>query len=175
MGLNQHDILFSCDFSQTLIIETTKRRLVLFRSINRQPPTSPLFIEELDIIHIDNRALGILFSPCLSGFRSLIPLLPFLSSFCHLTSLKYRTPGLFILNFSFSFLSTAKYGSEPCPVCTEKFALNDETRKLPCGHLYHDDCILPWYPSFFLLSIMERAFFSEFQKLCNFSDRPFSG
>jgi len=32
-----------------------------------------------------------------------------------------------------------------CQVCFEKFKDEDYINKLPCKHLYHRDCISPWF------------------------------
>lgn len=34
-----------------------------------------------------------------------------------------------------------------CPVCLEKFVLNDQLLVLPCNHRFHSDCLTPWIKS----------------------------
>nr|AEE62818.1 unknown [Dendroctonus ponderosae] len=31
-----------------------------------------------------------------------------------------------------------------CPVCLKEFPSHDKVKKMPCKHVFHPDCILPW-------------------------------
>ena len=31
-----------------------------------------------------------------------------------------------------------------CSICKEEFTLKDNARKIPCNHIFHEDCIVPW-------------------------------
>lgn len=51
---------------------------------------------------------------------------------------------------SIESLPTIKIGSghvvidSHCAVCKERFEIDTEAREMPCSHIYHSDCILPW-------------------------------
>lgn len=31
-----------------------------------------------------------------------------------------------------------------CPVCLKKYDIGEKTKKLPCDHSFHSECIMPW-------------------------------
>ncbi|PKA55436.1 E3 ubiquitin-protein ligase RING1-like [Apostasia shenzhenica] len=51
---------------------------------------------------------------------------------------------------SIDALPTVKIAAEhlregsQCPVCKEEFTVGEEAKEMPCGHVYHSDCIVPW-------------------------------
>ena len=38
----------------------------------------------------------------------------------------------------------SKQSVEKCAVCTDIFNTGQDAKKLPCKHIFHDECILAW-------------------------------
>ncbi|CDF35458.1 unnamed protein product [Chondrus crispus] len=38
-------------------------------------------------------------------------------------------------------------GPSSCPICTEEYEFNEPAKRLPCGHTFHADCVVPWLRS----------------------------
>lgn len=48
-----------------------------------------------------------------------------------------------------------------CSVCWEDFQLNEQVRKLPCLHVFHNDCICPWLANHGTCPICRQSLVSE--------------
>ncbi|OXM78657.1 hypothetical protein C364_03586 [Cryptococcus neoformans Bt63] len=46
--------------------------------------------------------------------------------------------------FTFDTDSLAKSQFRDCPVCKDDFEIGNEVMLIPCGHIYHPDCLVPW-------------------------------
>jgi hypothetical protein len=41
-------------------------------------------------------------------------------------------------------LASSSSGAEPCAICFDEFAADDDVKQLPCGHYFHPGCIDEW-------------------------------
>ena len=48
-------------------------------------------------------------------------------------------------NFSYSSSDSDHNGHNECPICLTEFIVGDSLKKLPCGHLFHKNCIQSWF------------------------------
>ncbi|KAG1365800.1 E3 ubiquitin-protein ligase RDUF1-like [Cocos nucifera] len=58
----------------------------------------------------------------------------------HLPASKSAIESMPTIEIAASHVSTESH----CAVCKEPFELGTEAREMPCKHIYHQDCILPW-------------------------------
>lgn len=49
------------------------------------------------------------------------------------------------------------HGDEACPICLEKLLEGQTARTVPCGHMFHADCIEPWTETTRLCPICRRG------------------
>ncbi|GKA95068.1 E3 ubiquitin protein ligase RING1-like protein [Tanacetum coccineum] len=70
---------------------------------------------------------------------------PYLHRLIHHHNNNRRTPTSqsFIASLT-TITITHNNPTELCPVCKEQFVINDLVKKLPCKHIYHVECIVPW-------------------------------
>lgn len=54
---------------------------------------------------------------------------------------KSSVQGLPVVKISEELLAS---DSSQCAVCKDKFDLGEEAKQMPCKHIYHSDCIVPW-------------------------------
>ncbi|KAJ1799474.1 hypothetical protein LPJ59_001807 [Coemansia sp. RSA 2399] len=47
-------------------------------------------------------------------------------------------------NDSDSRYAPTEAGPPSCVICLEAYIVDDNVRVLPCGHVFHDQCIIPW-------------------------------
>ncbi|KAG6650228.1 E3 ubiquitin-protein ligase RING1-like [Carya illinoinensis] len=67
---------------------------------------------------------------------------PGLNEFIEQISQNDRSGSHLALDSTISAIPTVK--QENCPVCMEEYEVGGEARELPCKHIYHSDCIVPW-------------------------------
>eukprot|EP00493_Phyllostaurus_siculus_P022305 UN22637 len=45
------------------------------------------------------------------------------------------------------FEGSESFGLESCAICLEEYESNHEVRRLPCGHVFHTECVDIWFDS----------------------------
>ena len=48
-----------------------------------------------------------------------------------------------------------------CPICLGQFQIGTQAREMPCNHIYHSDCIIPWLANNITCPVCRHAFPSE--------------
>ncbi|KAI4333212.1 hypothetical protein L6164_018049 [Bauhinia variegata] len=70
-----------------------------------------------------------------------LPLLSSQNSFC---SSKFRIDSVPTILVTSSLLAELDPSGVLCAVCKDPICVDAEAKQLPCKHLYHSDCIVPW-------------------------------
>ncbi|KAI4323331.1 hypothetical protein L6164_022946 [Bauhinia variegata] len=70
--------------------------------------------------------------------------LPLLSSQNSICSSKFRTDSIPTILVTSSLLAELDPSGVLCAVCKDPICVDAEAKQLPCKHLYHSDCIIPW-------------------------------
>mmetsp|Transcript_135840 Transcript_135840/g.421983 ORF Transcript_135840/g.421983 Transcript_135840/m.421983 type:complete len:150 (-) Transcript_135840:187-636(-) len=50
----------------------------------------------------------------------------------------------------------AAQGDTECALCLEEYTQGEEVLKLPCGHLFHETCVGPWFAKSLLCPLCQR-------------------
>ncbi|CAH9081391.1 unnamed protein product [Cuscuta epithymum] len=69
-----------------------------------------------------------------------------------------RVPESVILSIPrVKILKSHSIDSTKCTICQQEFVVGEDARKLPCKHLYHSDCIVPWLRISTLCPVCQRV------------------
>eukprot|EP01103_Thecamoeba_quadrilineata_P000192 TRINITY_DN10159_c0_g1_i1.p1 TRINITY_DN10159_c0_g1~~TRINITY_DN10159_c0_g1_i1.p1 ORF type:complete len:262 (-),score=55.51 TRINITY_DN10159_c0_g1_i1:150-908(-) len=68
---------------------------------------------------------------------------------------------------------TIEKTGENCPICQEDFPIGAKAKKMPCSHLFHDDCVIEWLEKHNSCPICRHALPSEKQHHDDIADRIF--
>jgi len=50
----------------------------------------------------------------------------------------------------------SEQGDTECALCLEDYSQGEEVLKLPCGHLFHENCVGPWFAKSLLCPLCQR-------------------